>query len=168
MTARAKWNAWAQSSKDYGEHLPAAEERYLEIARSLGWTEGQAKTADEERLSPEDAGRTGSGMGASVSMMAPPPPEDGDAGELHSLAVNDDGEALSEYLKSSPGYDINLRDEYGYTALHLASDRGSTSAVEVLLKAGADKNLKDEDEYTAVELARIAGHGDIVALLEST
>jgi ankyrin repeat protein len=76
----------------------------------------------------------------------------------------------------------------GYTALHLAADRGNTATVELLLKHGADKTLKvstlpavyiaciisifftkkDADGYTAADLAGIAQRPDIVALLDST
>ena len=78
--------------------------------------------------------------------------------------------------------------EQGYTALHLAADRGNVATVEFLLKQGADKTLKvslrvmepleripflkrttqDTDGYTATDLATIAQQHNIVALLERT
>ena len=77
--------------------------------------------------------------------------------------------------------------DQGYTALHLAADRGNVATVELLLKQGADKALKvcararpsfvdfflflkrtiqDTDGYTAMDLATIAQQHDIVVLLE--
>ncbi|WVR09178.1 hypothetical protein IAU60_006240 [Kwoniella sp. DSM 27419] len=54
----------------------------------------------------------------------------------------------------------------GYTALHLAADRGYAEMVEYLLRAGADRHLKDEDDQTALALAEISGRTEIVALLQ--
>jgi len=62
--------------------------------------------------------------------------------------------------------DVNKFDEHGYTPLHLACDRGNAAVVELLLSKGADHSLKDPDELTALELATIAGHDDIVALIQ--
>ncbi|KAF8269332.1 ankyrin repeat-containing domain protein [Lactarius quietus] len=106
-------------------------------------------------------------MGVSVSVMSPPTLEDvGDSSRLHSYAMGDDVAALSAFLGANEGADIDVRDEYGYTALHLAADRGNAATVEFLLKQGADKTLKDTDGYTATDLATIAQQHDIVALLE--
>lgn len=71
----------------------------------------------------------------------------------------------------------------GYTALHLAADRGSGSVVKILLDKGANASLKvgcfyddrfpsglnfwqDSDETTALELAEIGGHDDIREMLQ--
>lgn len=74
----------------------------------------------------------------------------------------------------------------GYTALHLACDRGNLAVVELLLKHGADRTLKascplmwfpricaqlyliqDPDELTALELAETCGHDEIVKALKA-
>ncbi|KAH8997604.1 hypothetical protein EDB92DRAFT_1449369 [Lactarius akahatsu] len=83
-------------------------------------------------------------MGISVSVMSPPTLDDGvdDLSGLHGHAMRDDVAAVSAFLSSNEGTDINVRDEYGYTALHLAADRGNVAVVEFLLKQGADKTLK--------------------------
>ena len=73
----------------------------------------------------------------------------------------------------------------GYTALHLACDRGNLATVKVLLKHGADQTLKashsfmhrwcicaqkcsvqDQDELTALELAETCSHDEIVKVLK--
>ncbi|KAI0320350.1 ankyrin repeat-containing domain protein [Amylostereum chailletii] len=183
MTGRAKWDAWAQASKDYEKRVSDAEQRYLDISRELGWKEDvslvQIKPSDDDSDGSLDypesrggggGGGGGSGMGVAVSTLARPQDEDASgkgSSELHSLAVQDDGLAIVLLIDASPGMDVNARDDYGYTALHLAADRGSFSAVKALLSKGADRSLEDPDEFTALALAKVAGHDDIVALLES-
>ena len=85
---------------------------------------------------------------------------------------------------SSRGHRRLCSHKQGYTALHLAADRGNVATVEFLLKKGADKTLKvsamldfyfyclflkttqETDGYTAMDLATIAQQDDIVVLLE--
>ncbi|THH18936.1 hypothetical protein EW146_g2138 [Bondarzewia mesenterica] len=172
MTGRAKWDAWTQVSKEYGGRLDDAEKRYLGIARSLGWKEG---TCSEEHgrsgdVGNEELGRAqnggGTGMGVSVSVVAHPTQEEGEEGTLHGLVLKNDVQALSAFLDANSNADINAKDEFGYTPLHLACDRGNYDVVQYLLANGADKGIKDPDEFEAIELTRIAGHDNIVALLE--
>jgi len=123
------------------------------------------ETKEQEQELTERRGG-GTGMGASVSVMSAPQVDEEGATGLHGYAMRDDVAATSAFLQASEGLDIDGRDEYGYTALHLATDRGNIATVELLLKHGADKTLKDTDGYTATELATIAQRPDIVALLE--
>ncbi|KAH9968871.1 ankyrin [Russula dissimulans] len=173
LSGRAKWDAWKLAAETYEGHPSKAELRYLDIARSLGWKEGahrDAETDDAEETEEhaERPGGGGTGMGVSVSVISPPQADDEAATGLHGCAMRDDVAATSAYLQNAEGLDIDGRDEYGYTALHLAADRGNVATVGLLLKHGADKTLKDTDGYTAAELAAIAQRPDIVALLERT
>jgi len=186
---RAKWDAWSAAGKTHEDRGVEAEKRYLEIARDLGWTEGfptipgfaeqshmqSEKTTgfseddwDDESsgLGSNHGGNAGGGMAASVSAMAPPPLDKQDAKSLHGLALLNNIPDLTSYLEAHPGVDINEFDQHGYTALHLACDRGNTAIVELLLRRGADCSLQDSDDFTALELANVAGHDDIVALIE--
>ncbi|KAH9047612.1 ankyrin [Lactarius hengduanensis] len=165
IAGRAKWDAWALAAQTFEGRPSEAEHRYVEIARSLGWTEGSSAAVDDE--TEDGGGGGGSGMGISVSVMSPPTLDDDSSG-LHGHAMRDDVAAVSAFLSSNEGADINVRDEYGYTALHLAADRGNVAVVEFLLKQGADKTLMDTDGYTATDLATIAQQHDVVALLERT
>ncbi|EIM92585.1 ankyrin [Stereum hirsutum FP-91666 SS1] len=168
MTARAKWDAWAQMAKDYEGRVEGAETRYLEIARGLGWKEG-APLLSSESSAGEDAdgrgGGTGMGMGVSVSVLSAPALEADEAGTLHGLVVENDLDALSALIEANPTIDLNAKDEYGYTPLHLACDRGNVAIAHLLLQHGVDQSIQDPDEFTAKELANVAGHDEIAALL---
>ena len=126
FTGRAKWDVWATAGNTYKDGQ-AAEERYKAIARQLGWEEGAAPTqmphasSDldvndegvwdlEEGTSSGKAG--GGGMGLAVSTMRAPPPGVDMAQSVHSLALCDDGDALSAFLAGHPEVDINEPDEY--------------------------------------------------------
>lgn len=180
MTGRAKWDAWTSTGKTYNDRKADAEKRYLEIARELGWIPGDAGTQlispshqpspgevwDDElgmRVSDSASNHRG-GMGTTVSALARPITQDG-AETLHKLAIEGDPDEVSRFLEAHPLLDINERDEFGYTALHLAFDRGNLPTAKVLLEHGGDPLLKDPDNLTAAELAEIAGHSKLSALL---
>lgn len=179
FTGRAKWDAWNSTGSTYGDRDIDAEKRYLDIAKELGWKEGDTTQPEisESNQGPEDiwdndsetTTRTkgGAGMGNTVSTMTIETEEARQAGSLHDLAVHGDVQGLEEGLRRNPDVDLNESDEYGYTPLHLASDRGHTEFVKALLARGADKTVKDPDDYTAAELAQIAEHEDVVALLQA-
>ncbi|WP_115529407.1 MULTISPECIES: ankyrin repeat domain-containing protein [Xanthomonas] len=57
-------------------------------------------------------------------------------------------EMLAEFIRSH--YDLNARDEKGYTALILAAYHGQRPAVEQLLSAGADPCAQDKRGNTAL------------------
>ncbi|KAF8529453.1 ankyrin, partial [Gautieria morchelliformis] len=174
FAGRAKWDAWDKLGQQSDEPQALVwEQRYLEIARSLGWQEGiqprpesldtgstPAKSSDggsEENK----AQASGGGMGVAVSTMAQPPVNAKDHGTLHGFALSNDVQGLAGFLDAHSEINLDFLDEYGYTALHLAADRGSASVVQVLLERGADASIKDSDEFTALALAEVGGHDDI-------
>ncbi|KAJ6604558.1 ankyrin repeat-containing domain protein [Mycena vulgaris] len=159
FTGRAKWDAWSTAGNTYSTKADA-ESRYLEIARSLGWTEGKPAGHDE----PAKSSGEPAGFGTSVSSMSRP--EEAHDASLHGLVVSNNLPGLVSLLKEDPSVDLNKRDDFGYTPLHLAADRGHFPVVEFLLEKGADRTIKDEDGLSAAELARAAGHERIVQLLD--
>ncbi|KAI5898445.1 ankyrin [Schizophyllum commune H4-8] len=182
MTGRAKWDAWAEWGKKYPT-TGVAEARYIERAKELGWdgaapqptqksekAKGKEARKDEDNIwddsDDEASAKKGGGLGVNVSRMAAP---EGEVEEnLHGYAVANDAGRIAAYLDAHPGKGVDAKDEYGFTPLHLATDRGNVEAVKMLLARGADAQCKDPDGLTAVELAEEAGHGNIRALFTST
>jgi len=62
-------------------------------------------------------------------------------------------------------YAYESTDRFGRTSLHLASLRGDTEIVELLLEAGANVNIKNKFGWTPLHLAAREGHIDIVQML---
>jgi len=178
MTGRAKWDAWTAAGKQYQDPQDA-EKRYLEIAQTLGWTTetqvqnvpssstGQGSWDDnDDSDTPEASNSSEGGMGLSVSVMMPPSPSAIDT-SIHGLALSNDVSGLTTLLERCPETNLDAVDEFGYTPLHLACDRGNIDVVRLLLKRGADRNLKDPDNLSPLELAKEAGRSDIEAILSS-
>lgn len=73
----------------------------------------------------------------------------GDAARIASLAAG--------------GADVNARDGYGRSPLHVAAFAKQRDAITALAKAGADLGAKERDRYDAVTIAAVA---DDVATLK--
>lgn len=142
--------------------------RYIEIARSLGWKDnnptelklsdsGNVDTLPSDRDGGNENGGGGAGTGIRVSVVSGPnvPTEN----TLHGRVLENDVKQVLESIEADPLIDINAKDEYvsfsskayctltmtmkqGYTPLHLAADRGYIDIVAVLLQKGADKSIK--------------------------
>jgi 2OG-Fe(II) oxygenase superfamily len=64
------------------------------------------------------------------------------------------------------GIDVNIQNEYGQTALYVASWYGIRRIVQLLLWYGADRSIPAHGELTCIDVARYGGHNDIVNLLQ--
>jgi ankyrin repeat protein len=73
------------------------------------------------------------------------------------------GDAAEVSLLAAGGADVNARESYGRTPLHVATFGRHRNAIAALAKARADLNLKERDRYDAVTIAAVA---DDVATLK--
>lgn len=80
-----------------------------------------------------------------------------------TTASENQGECLQVLLDL--GWDVNLRNEEGETALHLACLEGHLGIVKQLLRAGAAINPQTDLGDAPLALATLQGHGEIVRLL---
>lgn len=80
------------------------------------------------------------------------------ADPLHDAAEKGD---LQEILAlSNQDIDLNAKDEYGNTALHLAAYRGHPKIVDYLLEKKVEMNSPNKGGYTPLTLAIDAGYID--------
>jgi ankyrin repeat protein len=75
----------------------------------------------------------------------------GDVAEINRLAAS--------------GTNLNVRDDYGRTPLHVATFAKQREAIAALAKAGADLNAKERDRYDAVTIASVADDPETLRLL---
>uniref|UniRef100_A0AAY4EWW3 Ankyrin 3a n=1 Tax=Denticeps clupeoides TaxID=299321 RepID=A0AAY4EWW3_9TELE len=69
-------------------------------------------------------------------------------------------EKVLDYIKS--GVDINICNQNGLNALHLASKEGHVEVVAELLKQGADVDAATKKGNTALHIASLAGQSEVV------
>lgn len=60
---------------------------------------------------------------------------------------------------------VNIADNNGWTALHVATWHGFTSIVEILLQANADCKSRTKEQSTALHMAAWRGHEEIARVL---
>lgn len=128
MTGRAKWDAWANTGKTY-TNASEAEERYLQLAKDLGWEERGHPTADgavdtpvstsnqkegEESIWDDDTvskKRDGGGLGNKVSTVAMEDEGERKEGTLHSLVLSGNRRHVEELFDFSDEIDVDQLDD---------------------------------------------------------
>jgi len=73
---------------------------------------------------------------------------------LHAAAFSGDLAAIEKLIKAKA--DLNSRDPYGRTPLHVATHARKPDAVRMLMRAGANHALLERDRYDAVTIASVA------------
>lgn len=99
-----------------------------------------------------------------VPAAAQVPPSDAEIESYDALfraVVQGDDNALARALED--GADLDRRDGYGRSALHVAAYFGNHGAMRRLVAAGADPNALENDYYDIVTIAAVA---DDLATLE--
>ena len=96
-------------------------------------------------------------------------------GAFSVRSVPDQFMAALKYLIDEHGADVNLRDSWGYTALHYAASRGDNQMIRYLVEEGADVGAITRLGQSTADMARGGRAGfftrvaypETVALLES-
>lgn len=77
-------------------------------------------------------------------------------------------DGAAEVAQAAAVFGLDATDSQGFTALHWAATKGSTSVLRRLLAAGADREASAADQMRPLHLAAKAGHAAAVhALLEA-
>lgn len=81
-------------------------------------------------------------------------------------AVIEGNTEMVRSLLSTPGADVNGRNDRGSTPLLEAARYGHNDIARVLIAAGANINAKDNDGKTPLMLAIQGNHNDVVRVLK--
>ena len=83
-----------------------------------------------------------------------------------ALAGNQDQAVAMLTALLEAGADVNSRNEYGFTALHIATYKGDNDSVKLLLaQPGIKLDQPNDDSDTALMMAAEHGHAEIVEML---
>jgi ankyrin repeat protein len=111
-------------------------------------------------------------IAAGAALISPPavqaqvPPSAGEISQyrgLHAAAQRGDLNAIQRSIAGKA--DLNVRDPYGRTPIHVATYTRQREAIKLLAKAGADLGLLEHDRYDAVTIAAVADDEDTLRLL---
>lgn len=69
---------------------------------------------------------------------------------------------------AAAGGDINMVDDAGRSAMHLACQLGYANKVRILMEAGAECQLKDKNGHTPEDLAKKAKRRDVLQIFAAT
>lgn len=90
-----------------------------------------------------------------LAQMAPSAAEVARYAGLHAVAHRGDVVLVDKKLKG--GADVNARDPFGRTAVHIATFARHHEVLRTLAQAGANLALLENDRYDAVTIAAVAG-----------
>jgi len=102
---------------------------------------------------------------AAVAQVAPRPDEVAAYQGLHAAAHRGDVAKIGQLV--ARGADLDARDPYGRTPLHVATFARQREVVRALLQAGARPGLLESDRYDAVTIAAVADDEETLRLLLS-
>jgi len=102
---------------------------------------------------------------AALAQVAPTAAEAARYTGLHAAAYQGDVTLMADLIASKA--DVNARDPYGRTPLHVASFARRRESIRVLAAAGADLGLLENDRYDAVTIAAVADDDETLRVLLS-
>ena len=105
------------------------------------------------------------GPAPAVAQIAPSAAEVARYRGLHAAANSGDLAAIEKLVAQKA--DVNARDPYGRTPLHVATYARREGAIRALVKAGADLGLLENDRYDAVTIASVANDENTLHVLLS-
>lgn len=92
---------------------------------------------------------------AMTAAQVPPSPDEVTRYQgLHAAAHSGDLATIERLVKAKA--DLNARDPYGRTPLHVATHARKAEAVRMLMRAGANHAMLEHDRYDAVTIAAVA------------
>ena len=109
---------------------------------------------------------TGAALIVTPAVQAQIPPSAGEVAQyrgLHAAAQYGDLAAIQQIIAGKSNLD--MRDPYGRTPLHVATYARQREAIKLIAKAGADLGLLENDRYDAVTIAAVADDEDTLRLL---
>lgn len=83
------------------------------------------------------------------------------------LAAAQQGDLAKAKKLLAAGANVNARDAYGRTAVHIATHARQRELIRVLAQAGADLELLENDRYDAVTIAAVADDEESLRVLLS-
>eukprot|EP00929_Paragymnodinium_shiwhaense_P027167 TRINITY_DN16001_c0_g1_i2.p1 TRINITY_DN16001_c0_g1~~TRINITY_DN16001_c0_g1_i2.p1 ORF type:complete len:526 (-),score=118.61 TRINITY_DN16001_c0_g1_i2:369-1946(-) len=133
--------------------------------QKLGWTLLHYAVAAAELVSPSAASSVVEALldfGANASRQDA-------AGEtaLHEAVRHDQVAVARVLLERMPAEAMGLKDVLGRTALHVASNRGSTASTSLLLQYGAPLHDRDNTGRTPLDTAEWAGHSEVAQKIQT-
>ena len=140
ITARAKWNAWAEAILAWKQRIEKEDDQDLIDVTAYGQYEYIAYTLKllQNRATnqpPSSDGLPPLGNGVSSQPCQPPDDEDmdnGDVGQqLVASVLRGDKEQVQTLLGGSGVKWVNHKDAHGLSLLHMATDRGHVDILEV-------------------------------------
>lgn len=90
-----------------------------------------------------------------------------DRSRLFALSENGEAAMLDVFLeRQGPAFNVNLRNDEGETALHVAARHGKAQSCKILLRRGAEL-VPDAHGKTAYDLAFLNGHTFCASMLRA-
>ena len=99
------------------------------------------------------------------AQVAPSASEVAQFSALHAAAHKGDLARIEKLIAAKA--DLNARDPYGRTAIHVATFARQRDVIRALAKAGANLELLESDRYDAVTIASVADDDDTLKVLLS-